>query len=399
MTTHCPKLSIALLILSLCACGGGSSSATSSTTSGTGTATTTTTETTGTTGTTGTTSTTGSTSTTSTTSTSTTTSTAGSSVSADVYTAAMAFYNTLSTAQQASVQYAWSLDTARKWSNLPASMVARNGVSWGSLSTAQKAAARALIVSALSTAGNDMHTGMQAADDYLNSIGGGSSYGNGNYYIAFLGTPSTTGFWMLQLTGHHLTYNIALNGTNKSPTPLFLAIEPKASFTLNNVTYDPMVAQRTAVGNLGAALTSYASAKLSGTYADILFGANGSGGIDNTCPRTYAAVTDHGLPYTSLSSAHQALAQAVIKAYVNTQTTEYATELLSSYLSSAALAATYVAYTGTGDTATRNNYFRIEGPRLWIEFSVPGGVIVQNDIHYHTIWRDKTADYGGKCVS
>jgi hypothetical protein len=45
------------------------------------------------------------------------------------------------------------------------------------------------------------------------------------------------------------------------------------------------------------------------------------------------------------------------------------------------------------------NYFRIEGPRLWIEFSVQRGVIFNSDIHYHTIWRDKFGDYGGKCVN
>ena len=91
--------------------------------------------------------------------------------------------------------------------------------------------------------------------------------------------------------------------------------------------------------------------------------------------------------------------QAAIKAYVNTQATEYADDLLSSYLSSTSLASSYVAYSGSGTVSTNGNYFRIEGPRLWIEFSVQRGVIFSSDIHYHTIWRDKTADYGGKCVS
>jgi len=135
------------------------------------------------------------------------------------------------------VQLSWSLDTARKWSNLPAQLVARNGITWGSLSTAQKTAARTLIATALSSAGNTLHIGMQAADDYLAANGGGtSSYGNSYYYIAFLGTPSATDFWMLQLTGHHLTYNIAFNGSHKSPTPLLLGIEPKGSFTQSSTT-------------------------------------------------------------------------------------------------------------------------------------------------------------------
>ncbi|MDQ5898620.1 MAG: hypothetical protein QG612_2706 [Pseudomonadota bacterium] len=113
-------------------------------------------------------------------------------------TAAQAFLATLSTTQQAQVQQAWSLDTARRWSNLPASMVvSRNGLSWSSLSTAQRTAARALIATALSSTGDTLHQGLQAADDYLYASGAGSSYGSGNYHIALLGTPSTSGFWLL----------------------------------------------------------------------------------------------------------------------------------------------------------------------------------------------------------
>lgn len=315
------------------------------------------------------------------------------------YAAAVAFYQKLSTAQKAKARQSWSLSTARHWSNLPAQLVSRNGIAWGDLTKAQKTAALKLIRTALSTKGAKLQLGMMAADNYLADNGGGSSYGEDSYYIAFLGTPSTSDFWVLQITGHHLTYNIAFNGTYKSPTPLFLGVEPKAAFTQDGVQYDPMVSQRTAVSNLGAALTAYSGAKLSGTYSDLLFGANGSGNIDGDCPRSYSHVSDHGLPYASLSAAHQTLVKAVIRAYVNTQSSEYVSDLLGAYLDATALAQTYVAYAGTGTVTRSGDYFRIEGPRVWIEFSVQRGVIFGNDIHYHTIWRDKVGDYGGQCVS
>jgi hypothetical protein len=327
------------------------------------------------------------------------TTTTTSATSTAVYNAATSFYNSLSSSQQSTVQLAWSVDAARRWSNLPAAMVSRNGLKWGNLSTAQQTAANAMIKAALGDTGSSLQSGMQAADDYLAANGGGSSYGNGNYYVAFIGTPTSTGFWILQITGHHLTWNIALNGSYKSPTPLFLGVEPKGSFTVNGTSYDPMLAQRTAFANLGAALLGYSAAKLSGTYSDILFGANGSGSIDGSCPRAYSSVTTHGIAYSALSSADQALVQAAIRSYVNTQTTEYANDLLGTYLGSDALAQTYVAYSGSGTVTANGNYFRIEGPRLWIEFSVQRGVIFNSDIHYHTIWRDKFGDYGGKCVN
>ncbi len=321
----------------------------------------------------------------------------GGALSTQATAAAQAFLNTLSASQQTTARIDFSVTSARRWSNLPAAMSARNGIKWGSLSTAQQTAARTLITTALSTSGNSLQVGMQAADDYLSSVGGGATYGNGEYYIVILGTPSASSFWMLQLTGHHLTFNISFNGTYKTPTPLFLGVEPRASFTQGGVTYDPMGTQRTAMASLGAALLNYPGARLSGTYADLLFGANGAGGIDNTCPRAYGTVTDRGLSYSALASGDQALVQAVIAAYVNTQAAEYASELLGNYLSTAALAATNVAFSGTGTVLANGNYFRIEGPRVWIEFSVQRGIIIGNEVHYHTIWRDKVGDYGGSC--
>ncbi|WP_332848001.1 DUF3500 domain-containing protein [Massilia sp. S19_KUP03_FR1] len=310
------------------------------------------------------------------------------------YMAAMAFYGTLTAAQQATVQLPWSLDTARKWSNLPAGLVARNGIALGTLSTAQLAAATALVKVALGDTGSSLQSGMQAADDYLAAIGGGAGDGNGNYHVAFLGAPSSTGFWMLQMSGHHLTWNLAYNGSYNGPTPLFLGIEPKASFVVGGVTYDPLLAQRSSMADLGAALVNYPAAQLAGTYADLLFGADG---VDASCPRAYEGVTSHGALYSSLSATDQALAQAAIRSYVNMQALDNANTLLGAYLSSEALAQTWVAYAGTGSLTVNGNYLRIEGPRVWIEFSVQRGVVVSNDIHYHTIWRDKFADYGGKC--
>jgi len=315
------------------------------------------------------------------------------------YTAAMAFYSTLSAAQQRAVQLPWSLDTARKWSNLPPSgadsgtnTAARNGIKLDSLSVGQLAAATVLVNTALGDTGSSLHSGLQAADHYLQPNGG-----DGNFYIAFLGAPSSTGFWMLQLTGRHLAWNLAYNGSYESPTPLFLGVAPQGAFVQDGVSYDPLLAQRSAMADLGAALVNYPAAKLDGTYADLLFGANGSDGVDAACPRAYDSVTAHGALYSSLSNSDQVLVHAAIRAYINTQSTEFANALLGVYLSSAALAQTYVAYAGTGSVTVNGNYLRIEGPRLWIEFSVQRGVVSTNDIDYDTIWRDKFADYGGKC--
>jgi hypothetical protein len=43
---------------------------------------------------------------------------------------------------------------------------------------------------------------------------------------------------------------------------------------------------------------------------------------------------------------------------------------------------------------TSGTYFRIDGPRVWIEVSCQSGEVLSGT-HYHSIFRDKTYDYGG----
>ena len=73
--------------------------------------------------------------------------------------------------------------------------------------------------------------------------------------------------------------------------------------------------------------------------------------------------------------------------------------LLAVYESDDALGQTYVAYSGSTDLSTTSSYARIDGPRVWIEFTVQEGTTNSQLGHYHTIWRDKSADYGAEYVS
>ena len=53
------------------------------------------------------------------------------------------------------------------------------------------------------------------------------------------------------------------------------------------------------------------------------------------------------------------------------------------------LSNTYVAYSGTPRLASQGDYARIDGSSVWIEFRC------QSSVHYHSVWRDHTRDYGG----
>ena len=72
--------------------------------------------------------------------------------------------------------------------------------------------------------------------------------------------------------------------------------------------------------------------------------------------------------------------------------------LLAEATSAEALADTRIAWAGTTDSPdleTEGTYFRIDGPRVWIELACQGGVIFRDATHFHTIFRDKSLDYGG----
>ncbi|MEY4738244.1 MAG: hypothetical protein RL302_2563, partial [Pseudomonadota bacterium] len=66
------------------------------------------------------------------------------------------------------------------------------------------------------------------------------------------------------------------------------------------------------------------------------------------------------------------------------------------YFDSTALANTYVGISGSPELKSPGSYVRIDGPKVWIELVVQKGVAFTDEVHFHSIWRDKTADYGGE---
>ncbi|MCF0054501.1 DUF3500 domain-containing protein [Dyadobacter sp. CY356] len=323
--------------------------------------------------------------------TSTNTSCSGSTGVAKAVCLAEAFKATLSSSQISTMQLTYSQSNAKKWSNLPAGLSARIGINLGSLSDTQLAALRDLMVAltdvSVDNEGYDEMLGNMVADDYLNTIGGGSDYGAGEYYLSFLGTPSTTGLWEILFTGHHYTQPYTFNGGQLTGvTPAFRGVEPAAAVTANGKTYQPFEQERTTFATMlgGLSTAEQATAKLSSTYSDILLGP----GKDGSFPSSKS-----GLQVGTLSASKQALVLNAIKLYVNDLDATSAASILSTYTNE--LASTYISYSGTTAMSSQNDYVRIDGPNVWIEFSYQGGVIVKNTPHPHSVWRDRTGDYGG----
>ncbi|MGI4832461.1 MAG: DUF3500 domain-containing protein [Janthinobacterium lividum] len=358
----------------------------------------------------------------------------GPTTTAAVVAAANAFIATLSASQQDTLIQAFTARNAARWSNLPVGMPPRLGLKLGDLNSTQTKAALAVLQAATGTAANEGYNEMQqlrAADDNLAAVphraglggpppgrrpggpppgmgpggpppgmrpgkGGpppGLGYGSGLYFIAFLGQPSTTGTWMLQFGGHHLATNITFGaGAVTGATPKFEGTEPLHFITADANVFPkgaalaPMTTEASTMLALLQSLSAdqRAQAKLSQTFSDVALGP----GQDGQFPATKV-----GLPGRQLSPTQQALVMAAMAPWVNDSDDATAASLLATYRQE--LADTYLAYTGTGKFTQNGDYVRLDGPRVWIEFVCQNGVIYQGQIHYHSIWRDHTHDYGG----
>lgn len=356
---------------------------------------------------------------------------------AAVVSAANAFLNTLDSDQQTATVLDFSQANATAWSNLPCAGTCRPGIDFGSLSDAQLAAAESVLKVAL---GSGKDTGYEhvmqtiLADDVLASAesttsaapapsatatdtatstatptdtaaptdvptgappsggtgggGGGFAYGSGYYYLAFLGTPSRTGTWQLHFGGHHLAVNITFkNGKVAGASPFFSGIEPTSWTAADGTTYEPMAAFRNGMLGLTGSLTTeqLAAAKLSESFGDVLLGP----GSDGEFP-----ATKEGLKVSELSPKQQKLVLAAIHPWVADVDDATAKQLMKTYAKE--LKDTYISYSGGTGLDTNGDYVRIDGPSVWVEFICQTGVVYRDKVHYHTVYRDHTRDYGSE---
>jgi hypothetical protein len=309
------------------------------------------------------------------------------------------FLNTLSSSQKSSVVLTLNLANAKLWSNLPCGLSCRDGLLFSSLTATQLAAAKAVIAAAtgtLTNQGYDEFSKINNTDSVLASVAGGG-YGPGNYVICFLGTPSTTGKWMLQFGGHHYAGNITYDaGTVVSVTPSHQGLEPKTWTNANGTVIAPLADEESAMANMLASFSSteLSSAKISGTFSDCLMI---PGSTTNTFPTTKV-----GVKVSSLGTTEQSMVLAAINRWVGDMDSTSAAAFTTIYTNE--LANTYVSYasntSGTSGSAssfftTNTDYVRIDGPSVWIEFICQTGVVYPSQIHYHSVYRDHSRDYIG----
>ena len=269
------------------------------------------------------------------------------------------------------------------WSNLPASSVPRAGISVGALSDAQRKLLFDFLAASLGENGYRKVMEVMAAEAYLNKARSSSArrlIAPEYYWISFYGTPSTTSPWGWRFGGHHLGLNLSIEGNRvTSMSPSFVGTEPTV-FTHDGVEYAALVDMRRAGYAVFSALD--ASQKALADPGRIPRDVRTGPGRDGFVPPTI------GLVAAEMTGNQKTLLLAAIDRWVSIQPSEDAARRMAEL--EADLDRTYFAWTGTHDPNGRA-YMRIQGPALLIELASRGS----NLGHYHTIYRDPTAEYGG----
>jgi hypothetical protein len=308
---------------------------------------------------------------------------------ARIVASAQAVLAALDEAGRAKVQFPADSPQKTNWSNLPGPMFQRKGARLGDLTPPQRAAVMSLLSVALSRDGYRKVVDIMRGDEVLRTGGGGRGRGRGpgagpafgedEYYLAFVGTPSATAPWMLQFGGHHLAINLTLAGSQATMAPSLPAAQP-ATYTIEGRTVRPLGNENDKAFALINALNERqrGQAILPYRVADLVLGPGQDG-------RT---IQPEGIRGSALTAAQQTMLWDVVREWAGIMNDAFAEPRMAELRAS--LGDTYFAWSGPTTNGSAA-YFRVQGPTLVIEYAPQGSVD-----HIHTIYRDPTNDYGAK---
>jgi hypothetical protein len=313
--------------------------------------------------------------------------------------AANSFISTLDANERAKAVFPFDSPQKTNWSNLPSGIYQRNSLRLGNLTQTKRAAALALVGVILSREGYRKVTDIMNGDEVLKETGGGQTggragapgrggrgggiaFGKDEYYIAVLGSPSTSTPWMIQFGGHHLAINVTIAGGDNVLTPSLPAAQP-ARYMLNGQTIRPLGRENDKAFALMGALDAAQrkQAILNYRVSDLVLGPGADG----------KTIQPEGILATALNRNQQEMLLDLAHEWVGILNDEGAAARMSEIRAN--LSRTYFAWSG----ATENGglaYFRIQGPTVVIEYAPQQGDLD----HIHTIYRDPTNDYGARLV-
>ncbi len=306
---------------------------------------------------------------------------------AEIAAAASALLAELDESQRALVGHELDAAVRRNWSNLPVGVLdfTRPGIRLGDLSDAQRDGVFDFLRTALSEEGFAKVTQIVRADEMLAQTSPRAErfgWTEDNFWFALYGAPSATSTWAWQFGGHHLGVNVTIDGERMFLTPTFMGVEP-ASYEDGGGAFAPLNGELDAGVALVSALdpARQAAALVDDRPREVYAGA----GQDGVLPPV------EGARVADWPAAQREMMLDLAGRWVGLLPEPVAEARLAEI--AADLDETRFAWNGPTD-GSGSIYYRIQGPRLLIEFSTQGN-LGDTAGHFHSIYRNPVNEYGG----
>ncbi|HSZ86710.1 MAG TPA: DUF3500 domain-containing protein [Puia sp.] len=271
------------------------------------------------------------------------------------------------------------------WSNFPVTFVKRPGLNLGSLNATQRKGAMQLLKALLSPAGFTKIEEIMGSDQVLADSGADFSAGNDSYLLAIFGKPNPDSPWMVEFGGHHLALNIVIAGSEGALTPTLTGAQPSV-YQASGKTVRVLAAENDKAFDLLNALDpdQLKKAILNYEVGDLVLGPGHDGEV----------MVSEGLKASEMTAKQKEMLTDLIAQWAGIINTAYAKARMQEIREG--INETYFAWSGPTTHAPNKNgssYYRIQGPRVIIEFS-PQGLGGDLTMHVHTIYRDPLNNYG-----
>jgi hypothetical protein len=276
----------------------------------------------------------------------------------------------------------------RSWHYTPGS---RSGISLAEMDRTGGKAVHTLLCTALSPAAHARVAAIVGLEDVLDEHEGGRRGRHaGDYWVSVFGEPGPEP-WSWRFEGHHVSINVTVANGSVSATPCFLGANP-ATVTDNEgrTISRPLAPEEDVAQGFLACLDSGQRDRTvidAEAPPDILTG--DSVEVDGQRSSTWP----EGLPATALRPDQLSRLRSLAAVYVNRLSAPLADPLMARL--DRHLRALCFAWAGPAEpVAGQPHYYRIDGPRLFIEFDNR-----QNAAnHIHSVWRDPEGDFGARLL-
>jgi hypothetical protein len=306
-------------------------------------------------------------------------------------TAGEKFYASLSRPQRTKAVFPFDSKERTNWHFVPlqdsAKRPTRKGLPLEEMTADQRKAARALLASGTSAAGNKKALTIMSLEAILRDLEkGGAMVRNPRwYFFTLFGTPSKSGKWGWRVEGHHLSLNFVVDhGKVTAGTPAFFGANPAT------VKSGPRKGLRTLPGAEDLARELFRSlneqqkkvAHQEKQFPEITQGTPDAG-----------VGEPKGLPAAKMTKEQRTVLFKLVRSYTSRMPHDVAEAELNR-LTEAGAAKIHFAYAGEAESGKPHTY-RVQGPTFVIEF-----LNVQNDSagnpanHIHSVWRHLKGDFG-----